>query len=599
MPVDVLIQTHNEQLNLPYTLESLRGWVNNVFIVDSGSTDATAAIAEGFGATFVHHDWEGYAAQKNWALDNLPFESDWVLILDADEACSPELIEEIKAIVSRDPKDVPFVAYNINRIFIFMGRRIKHCGYFPSWNLRLFRKGAARYDQRLVHEHMIVSGPVGDLKHLLLHEDRRGLEHFIAKHNRYSTLEAHEIYASHDNWPGFIPFLKDRVRRRRFLKSRILPIIPAVWVLRFLYMYIFKLGFLDGRAGWYLSLFISSYEFFIRMKYIELVYAKGEKRVEIHGLSVAEGQMGALASASAAAAPATPAPARAPLPTFPVAKTNTAPATHLPTADSQPPPPIPDAALAAGTPEPAGHPDLVATYPQSTTDLRQPTSATPASRPLPRSPRRRADAEQLRHISAWTTREKAVRILWGAVESTLFRFSFHNFYGIRAALLRLFGAKLGRNVRMRRSVHIEIPWNLQIGDDVTIGDAAILYCLGQVNIGDRSMISQYSHICAGTHDFVDQSFPLVKAPITIGADVWIAADVFVGPGVTISDGVVVGARSSVFHDLPEWTIAVGAPAKPIKSRPNFHLHEISLETGHPASHPQHPAHSAASPHRDG
>src|SRR4051812_18122914 len=93
--VDVLIQTFNEEANLPHTLASLKGWVNKVFVVDSGSTDRTADIAREYGAEFLHHDWEGYAAQKNWALDNLPFESPWILILDADEGVSPELRNEI------------------------------------------------------------------------------------------------------------------------------------------------------------------------------------------------------------------------------------------------------------------------------------------------------------------------------------------------------------------------------------------------------------------------------------------------------------------------------------------------------------------------
>lgn len=296
--VDVLIQTHNEELNLPSTLASLKGWVNKVFVVDSGSTDNTRQIAEDFGAVFIHHDWEGYAAQKNWALDHCPFESEWILILDADEACSPELAEEIKAIVSRPAAEVLESAFYINRVFIFMGRQIKHCGYFPSWNLRLFKRGHARYEERLVHEHMIVTGKTGYLRHLLLHEDRRGLEHFIAKHNRYSTLEALEIYAAREQWPGLHTFLFDRVQRRRYLKNRVLPYMPMPWVLRFIYMYLIKLGFLDGRAGWYLCLFISSYEFFIRMKYRELTMLKGRHNTQVRGLAVREGGLGALQSNS-------------------------------------------------------------------------------------------------------------------------------------------------------------------------------------------------------------------------------------------------------------------------------------------------------------
>jgi putative colanic acid biosynthesis acetyltransferase WcaF len=150
--------------------------------------------------------------------------------------------------------------------------------------------------------------------------------------------------------------------------------------------------------------------------------------------------------------------------------------------------------------------------------------------------------------------------------ATLFRPSFHNWYGFRAWLLRLFGARLGNNVRVRRTAKIEIPWNLDIGDDVSIGDSAILYSLGPIKIGARSFLSQYAHLCAGSHDSQHVNYPLLRPPITIGTDCWIAADAFVGPGVTIGDRTVVGARASVFSDLPSDVIAVGNPAKPIKPR---------------------------------
>jgi putative colanic acid biosynthesis acetyltransferase WcaF len=174
--------------------------------------------------------------------------------------------------------------------------------------------------------------------------------------------------------------------------------------------------------------------------------------------------------------------------------------------------------------------------------------------------------QERRNTSPWTTREKIGRVLWAVAQATLFRGSFHNLYGFRAWLLRRFGAKLGRNVRIRPSVRVEIPWNLTIGDDVSVGDAAILYALGPITIGSRSFLSQYAHLCAGTHDFTDPAYPLLRPPITIGEDCWVAADAFVGPGVTIGDGVVVGARSGVFTDLPAWTVCVGSPAKPVKPR---------------------------------
>src|SRR3954468_5713947 len=289
--VDVLIQTFNEEENLAHTLASLKGWVNKVFVVESGSTDRTKAIAREYGAEVVHHDWEGYAGQKNWALDNLPWESPWILILDADEAVSPELRDEISALVARDPETVKEAGFYINRVFIFMGREIRHCGYFPSWNLRLFKRGKARYEDRMVHEHMIVDGQTGYLKHLLLHEDRRGLEHFFAKHNRYSTLEAREIFESPEPWPGVSRFLTDRVTRRRFLKSRVLPYLPLPWTWRLIYMYVIRAGFLDGKAGWVLSNFISSYEFFIQTKYQELRRLRGRQQMASSGLAQPEGQI--------------------------------------------------------------------------------------------------------------------------------------------------------------------------------------------------------------------------------------------------------------------------------------------------------------------
>src|SRR5688572_30693692 len=109
--VDVLIQTHNEELNLPFTLASVSGWVNRVFVVDSGSTDRTRKISERHGATFIEHAWEGYAGQKNWALDNLPWESEWILIVDADEAVSPQLKDEILNVVTRPVEQVRHVGF--------------------------------------------------------------------------------------------------------------------------------------------------------------------------------------------------------------------------------------------------------------------------------------------------------------------------------------------------------------------------------------------------------------------------------------------------------------------------------------------------------
>ncbi|MGP1309973.1 MAG: acetyltransferase, partial [Phycisphaerales bacterium] len=132
--------------------------------------------------------------------------------------------------------------------------------------------------------------------------------------------------------------------------------------------------------------------------------------------------------------------------------------------------------------------------------------------------------------------------------------------------LRLFGARIGRDVRIRPSAHIEIPWHVTIGDDVTIGDHAILYSLGHITIGARTIISQYAHLCAGTHDYTDRRFPLLRLPIEVGEDAWICADTFVGPNVRIGKLAVLGARSSTYKSLDAGWVYSGNPAKALKQR---------------------------------
>ncbi len=171
-----------------------------------------------------------------------------------------------------------------------------------------------------------------------------------------------------------------------------------------------------------------------------------------------------------------------------------------------------------------------------------------------------------REPSPWTFWEKVGRMLWYVTEATLFRFSLRPMYGWRNFLLNRFGARVHPTARIRSTATIEVPWHLTVGAQAVVGDHAILYCLGPVTIGQRATISQYAHLCAGTHDFTRSDMPLLKPPITIEDDVWIAADVFVGPGVRIGEGTVVGARASVFSDLPAWKICVGNPARPIKDR---------------------------------
>lgn len=171
-----------------------------------------------------------------------------------------------------------------------------------------------------------------------------------------------------------------------------------------------------------------------------------------------------------------------------------------------------------------------------------------------------------RRISPYSTTEKVKRLLWGCVQATLFRASFHNWYGFRRMLLRAFGAQLAATANIRRTVIIECPWNLSIGAESSVGDRAILYCLGPVQIGSRTTVSQGAHLCAGTHDHRRASMPLVRATISIGDDVWIAADAFVGPGVKVGTGAILGARGVAMRDLAPWQIYAGNPAVPVRER---------------------------------
>jgi putative colanic acid biosynthesis acetyltransferase WcaF len=169
-------------------------------------------------------------------------------------------------------------------------------------------------------------------------------------------------------------------------------------------------------------------------------------------------------------------------------------------------------------------------------------------------------------VQGGTRAERRLHALWRICGQPLMRLTFHNWYGIRRALLRLFGARIDATARIRPSVRISHPWRLSVGAHTAVGDHAILFCLGPITIGSRCTISQYAHLCAGSHDYTTRQMTLVARPITIEDDVWIAADVFVGPGVTVGRDTVVGARSTVFHSLPPGSICAGDNARPVGVR---------------------------------
>jgi len=175
------------------------------------------------------------------------------------------------------------------------------------------------------------------------------------------------------------------------------------------------------------------------------------------------------------------------------------------------------------------------------------------------------DIDANRSARKYSRYEQMLRVLWAMV-MPLFRFSPRICFGWRKILLRLFGAKIGRDTHIYNSAIIYMPWNLTIGDKSSIGEWALIYNLGPITIGSQTTISQRVHLCAGTHDYADPALPLLKPPIVIADQVWVCADAFVSPGVTVGEGAIVGARAVVTRDVEPWAIVAENPARFIKRR---------------------------------
>lgn len=259
LPVTVLLAAKNEAINLPRVLGSLK-CASRVIVLDSGSTDATAEISAREGAHVVQFFYRGgYPKKRQWAMESLEIDSPWVLLLDADEVVPDELWSEIsRAVQSATPCD----AYMVSKGFHFLGRRFRFGG-FSHAAIFLLRSGKGRFEMIFddeadgldmeVHERVIVGGPIGHFSTPLIHEDFKGLEAYIARHNKYSTWEArvrHKYLESgRYGESAIIPNLFGNAQeRRRFLKRLVIrmPFEPLLW---FLYHYVLRLGFLEGRPG--------------------------------------------------------------------------------------------------------------------------------------------------------------------------------------------------------------------------------------------------------------------------------------------------------------------------------------------------------------
>jgi putative colanic acid biosynthesis acetyltransferase WcaF len=183
----------------------------------------------------------------------------------------------------------------------------------------------------------------------------------------------------------------------------------------------------------------------------------------------------------------------------------------------------------------------------------------------PLNDERPLDVAANRRAHKWMRNELAARVLW-ALAHPLFAWSPRALWGWRRVLLRLFGARIGREVHIYPSVRIAIPWNVTIGDHAAVGDRAIIYALGQITLAERVTVSQGAHLCAGTHDYRDPAMPLLKPPIVIDRDAWICAEAFIGPGVRVGSSAIVGARCVVTKDVEPGAIMIGNPARLLRRR---------------------------------
>ena len=272
MKLSVVLITHNEERNLGRTLESVKPLVadgrGEIIVVDSGSTDRTVEISETYGAKVFLEEWKGFAAQKNSALDKAS--GDWIFSLDADEEVEPTLAEEIGHYILGRAREstqdgvpnrtIALIATTITGLWIprknhFLGRWIKHGGYWPDRKLRLFRRGAARFENRLVHEDVKLEGQVHELNGALLHHSYPTVSDYIEHMNRYSTLGAEMVVAK-----GPVHFTAINLTLR--------PLAT------FIYNYLLRLGFLDGKPGFLLHVNHSIYVAWKYAKAWELSRAK-------------------------------------------------------------------------------------------------------------------------------------------------------------------------------------------------------------------------------------------------------------------------------------------------------------------------------------
>lgn len=277
----VIILSFNEEKNIAQALDSVVGWANEIIVVDSFSTDRTVEIAASYGCQIYQNRFESFSKQRNFAIEMIPIKSEWIFFLDADEWIPRELKLEIDDRLTQNPTENGFF---IKWRFIWMGKWIRR-GYYPTWILRLFRKGAGRCEERKVNEHFIVDGAVDYLLNDMIHEDQKGVGEWISKHNRYATFEALDLLEAEKHqdteYTRAKPF-GTQAERKRWIRYSIwnrIPLFSRPFVY-FIYRYVIRGGILDGRAAFiYHFLQAFWYPMLIDIKYLELKESQNKQNL--------------------------------------------------------------------------------------------------------------------------------------------------------------------------------------------------------------------------------------------------------------------------------------------------------------------------------
>jgi len=249
IPISILILTYNEEKNIEKCLESVCDWIKDIIIVDSYSTDSTLSIVKKYTDKIYQHKFENYSKQRNWALKNIPIESEWILNLDADHRITDELKAElIRTFLNKIDDDLN--GFLISRKTVFMNRWIKHGGHYPSYHAVLFRNGTGHCEERKYDQHFVVSENVKKLNGDIVDVVTDSLSNFIERHNLWSSAEVREQFNNTYNKQIQPKIFGNPIQRKRFLRLiyNRFPLFLRPF-LYFLYRYFFRLGFLDGKEG--------------------------------------------------------------------------------------------------------------------------------------------------------------------------------------------------------------------------------------------------------------------------------------------------------------------------------------------------------------